>query len=188
MGKVKITVTLWAGLFLSSCSPPASELSAKLYFDLPAYFSTQVAQLYGDSLAVIKTSVINNKTEQHRMQWTDWGKEFTLFTSSDINKPSMSGKYLVDTAQTDSAETLISFTAKDLSLRTRLVEITYRNDSIGQIHVVNHESTFLSTTHEELYYLPMNSYVIKSEVKNRLFGTNQFSVLGEITTRQMQYF
>jgi hypothetical protein len=188
MSKVKISVTLWAALFLISCRPPASELSAKLYFDLPAYFSTQVAKLYADSMVVIKTSVINDKTEQHRMQWTDWGKEFTLFTSSDINKPSMNGKYLVDTAQTDSAERLISFTAMDPSLRTRLVEVTYRNDAVGQIHVVNHESTFLSTTHEELYYLPMNSYVIKSEVKNRFFGTNRFSVLGEITTRQKQYF
>ncbi len=183
-----LSLLLAAGLLFFACEPPAANLASKPYFDVPAYFSRQVAELHRDSLVVVKTSVVNDKTDQHQMDWTDWTKEFILFTNSDINKPSMIGKYLVDTTSTDSVKTKISYTAKDPALRTRLVEITYAKQTIVELHIVNHEASFLSTSHEELYYLPMKSYVIKSEVKNRFFGSNEFSVLGEITRKQKQYF
>lgn len=184
---MKLLIALLPLLWLS-CSPPDSEQESKLYFDLSGYFSEQVRKLYSDSLVVVKTSVINEKTEQHQMNWTDWGKEFALFTSSDINKPTMKGKYLADTIAVDSARQRVSYTATDASLRTRLIELRYIHGEIEEIHIVNHQSSFLTTSHEELYYHPMKSYVIKSDVKNRFFGNNQFSVLGQIVKKQKRYF
>ncbi|MFI5135246.1 MAG: hypothetical protein ACHQD9_05300 [Chitinophagales bacterium] len=175
-------------VLLSSCQPPSSNLSQKIYFDLPNYFDQQVKELQKDSLVVIKTSEVNGNTDQHQMDWTDWKKEFSLFYASDISKSSFIGKYKTDSVQLDSSEKKIIYLATDSSLRTKLIEITYSRDSVKEVHVVNHSGNFLSRTSEELYYEPRKSYIIKSSVTNRFFGVNEFSVLGQLVSKQKQYF
>jgi len=176
-------------LFLSSsCQPPSSNLSQNIYFNLPKYFDEQVKHLQNDSLSVMKTSEVNGNTDEHQMDWTDWKREFTLFYASDISKSSFAGKYKVDSVQLNSSHKKISYVATDSSLRTKLLEISYSNDSLKEIHIINHTGNFLSTTDEELYYEPLKSYIIKSSVRNRFFGVNEFSILGQIVSKQKQYF
>jgi hypothetical protein len=171
-----------------SCQPPATNLSQKPYFDLTSFFDQQIHQLQLDSLVVVKTSEINGNTDQHQMDWTDWKREFALFYAADINKGSLIGKYDIDSVKVDSITLKVSYTATDISLRTRLLEVTYEKGAIEEVHIVNHVSNFLSTTDEELYYQPLKNYVIKSGVSNRFFGDNDFSVLGQINQKQKKYF
>ena len=173
---------------LSSCQPPSTNLSQKPYFDLTSFFDQQIDQLQRDSLVVLKTSEINGNTDQHQMDWTDWKREFALFYGADINKGSLIGKYKIDSVKIDSVKSQITYTATDISLRTRLLEVTYEKRVVEEIHIVNHASNFLSTTHEELYYQPLKNYVIKSGVSNRFFGDNDFSVLGQLTRKEKKYF
>ena len=137
---------------------------------------------------MIKTSIMNGNTDQHQMDWIDWKREFALIFASDINKSSLVGKYKVDSVKLDSATKKIIYTATDVSLRTRLMEVTFKNNVVESVSIVNHSSNFLSTTHEELYYMTLQNYVLKSSVKNRFFGENEFSMLGQITKKEKQYF
>lgn len=175
-------------LVLFSCRPPASKQEKKSYFDLTGFFNEQVRQLNNDSLIVIKTSVLNSQSDVHQVNWTDWKKEFTLFFDSDINKGALTGKYRVDSMRIDSGTTKTVYAALDSALRTKIMEITYTDGRVEEVHIINRTKNFLTTTSEELYYFPMKTYVIKSSVQNRFFGVNEFSVLGKITARERQYF
>ena len=177
-------------LLLSSCIDNPEKISTqKKYFDLEGFFDQQVAQLYEDSLIVIKTSAINGKTDQHEMAWTDWKKELALFYGSDINKASYIGKYTEDTTFTND-KIIISYKATDRALRTRSIEIALDSNAsdVQLIHIVNESSNFLSSTHEELYYEPFKSYIIRSTQKLLLFGGNTFGVKGDIVRKEKKYF
>jgi len=179
---------------LYSCTGnPEKIVSEKLYFDLEGFFDQQIAELYKDSLIVLKTSEINGNTDQHEMQWTDWKKELAPFYSSDINKVSFAGKYISDTSsQQDNNEgvKVITYRATDPSLRTRIVEVTtgVHSNDILLIHIENKSGDFLSTNSEDLYYVPLKSYIIRSTRTMKFFGDNKIAVKGDIVSKQRKYF
>jgi hypothetical protein len=82
----------------------------------------------------------------------------------------------------------IQYLALDSSLHTRLLEVTLNTNEVKEIHIINKTSGFLSSSSENLLYLPMKAYIIRTSEQNRLFGGNDFSVMGEITTRGKKYF
>lgn len=175
-----------------SCTYAPTEVAEKPYFDLTSFLTEQINLLQKDSLVVMKTSAINTKTEQHQMNWTDWKRELALFLASDINKASLIGKYAVDTLYTpggtDNAEIRIQYKARDSSLHTRLLEVTLNAHEVKEIHIINKTSGFLSSASENLLYQPMKAYLIRTSEQNRFFGRNDFSVMGEITTKRKKYF
>src|SRR6185436_6834671 len=120
-------------IFISSCQNPTQQaLVQKPYFDLTSFFTEQINLLQKDSQVVMKTSAINAQTDEHQMNWTDWKREFALFLASDINKASLIGKYAVDTLHTltgkDSGEVKIQYKARDSSLHTQLLEVTFNRN------------------------------------------------------------
>ncbi|HYV92115.1 MAG TPA: hypothetical protein VE978_10045 [Chitinophagales bacterium] len=180
-------------ILLASCQNPTQQASVqKPYFDLISFFDEQISRLEKDSLVVMKTSSINGQTDEHQMDWTDWRREFALFLASDINKTSLIGKYAVDTTHIlsgeDSGNVKIRYAAQDSAMHTRLLEVTLNNHHVKDIHIINKSSSFLSSFSEDLFYLPMKAYVIKTSTKNSFFGGNDFSVLGLITSKQRKYF
>ena len=68
-------------------------------------------------------------------------------------------------------------------------EVTFQTQmKVKEIHIINKTSSFLSSSSESLLYLPMKAYVIRTTTLNRFFGENDFSVLGQITTKEKKYF
>lgn len=175
-------------LTLSCNTPPVA--SQKLYFDLTGFFDQQVETLYKDSFIVLKTSSINNNTDQHEMPWTDWRKELALFYASDINKTAMMGKYAIDTVVIDSTEKKVTYKSTDSTLRTRLLEVTYLipENTVLLLHISNQSGNVISTNREDLYYEPSKTYIIKSTQKMKFFGENTFAVKGDIVQKQRAYF
>jgi hypothetical protein len=174
---------------LTRCNQVPTEVAQKPYFDIDSFFTDQINLLQNDSLVVMKTSAINGKTDQHQMNWTDWKREFALFLASDINKVSLIGKYMVDTLPgKDSGDVKIRYSAQDSSMRTRLVEVTFNDHQPKVIYITNKTSGFLTSSSENLLYLPLKGYVIKTSTKNKFFGGNDFSAMGQITTKEKKYF
>lgn len=173
-----------------SCNTTSPPVSQKLYFDLSGFFDRQVETLYRDSFIVLKTSSINNNTDQHEMQWTDWRKELALFYASDINKTAYAGKYTVDSMLVDSTEKKVTYRCTDPALRTQLLEITYSlpGNSIQLMHIRNQTRNIISTNNEDLYYEPVKTYIIKSTQTMKIFGENTFAVKGDIVPKQRTYF
>ncbi|MEO6167840.1 MAG: hypothetical protein ABIO46_13220 [Chitinophagales bacterium] len=177
-------------LIAVSCNTPPAASSQKLYFDLSGFFDQQVETLYKDSFIVLKTSSINNNTDQHEMPWTDWRKELALFYASDINKTALMGKYVIDTLMIDSTEKKVTYQSTDSTLRTRLLEITYSlpENAVQLLHISNQSYNIISSNREELYYEPVKTYIIKSTQKMKFFGENTFAVKGDIVQKQRAYF
>jgi len=176
-------------LSISFCKNPIQQASSpKPYFDLTTFFNEQISLLQKDSIVVMKTSIIDDKSDQHEMNWIDWKRELALFTASDINKASLIGKYTIDTIRIDSTERKIRYSTIDSSVRTRLVEVTLKQSEVKQIYIVNKTSGYLSSSSESLLYQPMKAYIVKTSTINRFFGRNDFAMMGEITPKQRQYF
>jgi len=175
-----------------SCKQAPTEVAEKPYFDLTSFFTEQINLLQKDSQVVMKTSAINAQTDEHQMNWTDWKREFALFLASDINKASLIGKYAVDTLHNltgkDSGDMKIQYLALDSSLHTRLLEVTLNRNEVKEIHIINKTSSFLSSSSENLFYIPMKAYMIRTSEQTRFFGGNDFSVMGEIMTKEKKYF
>lgn len=180
----------WFLILFSSCENPSKQASfQKPYFDLTEFFNDQIKQLQKDSMIVVKTSAINTNTDEHTMPWADWKREFALFLASDINKSAFIGKYATDTIKNPD-ELLVRYSATDSSLRTKLLEVTWQlpEKSIKQIHIRNRSCDFLSTTSEELFYLPMNAYMIKSSRDMKFFSGTDYSLMGQIKSKDKKYF
>ena len=82
----------------------------------------------------------------------------------------------------------ITYAAQDSAMRTRLLEVTFNSQKVKEIHIMNKTSSFLSSSSENLLYLPMRAYVIKTSTENRFFGGNDFSTMGQIVTKEKKYF
>ncbi|MCY7410328.1 MAG: hypothetical protein LH473_08650 [Chitinophagales bacterium] len=178
-------------ILIAACNQTSTTtVATKTYFDVPGFFKEEITQLQKDSMIVIKTSSVNETSDVHQIDWTNWYRELILFINSDINKPAFIGKYAVDTIVQDSTSKIITYAATDSSLKTRLLEVTFNTatNSVFQIHIINNTKDFLSSTHEELYFLPMKAYVIKSSQTMLFFGTNEMKVMGKIRGREKKYF
>jgi hypothetical protein len=175
---------------ISSCQNSTQPIAQKTYFDVPAFISEQITQLQNDSMIVIKTAEVNETTDQHQIDWTDWNRELTLFKNSDINKSAFIGKYLVDTLTVDSNKKQIRYAATDSSLNTRLIEVTLntKQNSVTELHIINITKDFISSTHEDLLFIPNKAYVIRSSQSMMFFGTNDLKVMGQITSKEKKYF
>ena len=184
---------LLAGLLLMmACSQPNNPATPKMYFDISGFIDEQINQLWQDSFVVDQTTIINGQNDEHVLQWVDWKKEFSLFYNSDINKPAFMGKYHVDStiqfANTDSAVKSVMYAAMDSQLKTKSVEVDRTPDNrIKLIHIINSQSNILSSTNEELAFIPNEGYIIKSYVHNRLFGENDFAIKGNFTHRNSNF-
>lgn len=192
-GQILLKLVFTFGLpviFLASCKNVPSAASEKRYFDLTGFLDKQVELLYRDSFIVLKTSSINNNTDQHEMPWADWRKELAIFYASDINKAAYGGKYKTDTILLNGTEKKISFISTDPSLRTRLLEVTYAvpEDAVKLIHISNYTHNVIATNSEELYFEPLNTYIIKSNQEMIFFGTTNLAVKGDFVKKKRNYF
>lgn len=186
-----LMIFLTAVLFtVTACNAPPAIADKKAYFDLTGFLDQQIALLYKDSFMVMKTSSINQNTEQHEMPWTDWRKELAVFYASDINKAAYVGKYEVDTMMVDSTEKKIIYKSSDADFRTLLMEVTYSltDQNVTLIHISNYSHNIIYTNSEELYFKPLETYIIKSTQYMKLFGETTFAVKGDFVQKKRSYF
>lgn len=184
----RTTIGLW--LAVASCNTTPASTGHHDYFDLVGFLDQQVETLYKDSFLVLKTSSINQNTDQHEMPWTDWRKELSLFYASDINKAAFAGKYQADTIFIDSTQNKIIYRSTDPALRTSLIEITYAlsANSVKLIHIKNQSHNIFYSNTEELYLEPLKTYIIKSKQQMIFFGVTDLAVKGDFVQKGKSYF
>ncbi len=188
--KTTIGLFLASWLTVTSCNTTPASTGHHDYFDLVGFLDQQVETLYKDSFLVIKTSSINQNTNQHEMPWTDWRKELSLFYASDINKVAFAGKYQADTIFIDSTQNKIVYRSTDPALRTSLIEITYALSAnrVKLIHIKNQSHNIIYSNTEELYLEPLKTYIIKSKQQMFFFGVTDLTVKGDFVQKGKSYF
>ncbi len=122
---------------------------------------------------VTKTVNHNGLTETKSLKIKNWGSELSLFTASDINKPSWRDSY-------DSITNgeMLTYKAKTADLKTQSLIITKNNSKIKAIHIFNHTKNMLYETSEELVYFPDSLYRINKNQHVLLLGSNRYIITG----------
>ena len=158
-----------------ACKPEIKETGAVLkYFDLKEFFKADSARLAHLNPEITKTVSHNGESETKKMRIVNWGREFDLFTSSDINKPAWKNSYAVHLA----GDTLISYTAKFPELKTREIMIRKSDGKVTSVFIVNDVHNLLYETVEKLTYIPNSYYLIEKQQKVKVMGANNYLVKG----------
>ncbi len=165
-------------LFLfSSCSEVKNTTSVDLvYFDLKDYFSNEAARLTSMQQSVSKEVSRNGEKESKVILINDWTKEFNLFIESDINKPSWTSSYKVET----NGDTIF-YRALTPDLRTRLIQVIKDGKDVKSISISNKSLNKLYKSYETLFYYPDSIYIIKKEQQVRFLSENKYKVTGIFT-------
>jgi hypothetical protein len=158
-----------------ACKPEIKETGATLkYFDLKEFFKKDSARLVKLNPNVKKTVSHNGEAQTKTVKIINWGQEFDLFTSSDINKPAWKDSYAVQ----ENADSVV-YTAKFPELKTRDIVIHKINGEVTSVYIHNNIHNLLYTTTEKLRYVPGRYYLIQKDQKVKVTGANNYLIKGE---------
>ncbi|OWY21223.1 hypothetical protein C7N43_10570 [Sphingobacteriales bacterium UPWRP_1] len=153
----------------------ASDTAA--YFNLNRFFNQEITRLQNSKTGLQKTAALNQESETKTLKEVNWQKELSAFTASDINKPAWKGKYTADTTR-QNGFTTVTYTATDHALRTRLVQLNFKNGSNSPVSVAitNQTNNFVYQTNENLHYQTTAGYNIKASQKVILMQPETFAI------------
>ncbi len=143
-----------------------------VFFDLDAYFDSEMKRLSGSDLALTKVANLNGKEEKIAPQILDYQEELKVFRQSDINRLSWLDKYQSDTLSEAGKITKIVYTALEDKLKTKKIEILYDKDAVSSIAIENSSSSLVASGRQKLMYQPQSGYSIDNEQKI-LFGNKR---------------
>jgi len=164
--------TLIVLLGIASCKRDSNADTGK-FFDIKGYFKADSARLTKENPQITKTVTHNKIPETQKVHISNWGTELSLFIESDINKPAWRNSYDVSTA-----ENIISYTAKDSTLKTQRIVIKMENNKVKWITIFNQTKNILYRNSEKLTYIPDSIYVISKKQSIRVLGTDTYRISG----------
>ncbi len=163
-------------LFCTACKPGVKESGAALkYFDLTGYLSVDTARLNHLNKLVFKTVTHNGNTQSKKVKISDWGRELSLFTASDINKPAWKNSYKVIDEYP-----LLLYIANDPELKMQKMVIKRDKQQIKWIVIINNTKNLLYSSTERLTYYPDSLYLIVKDQHVKLMGNNHYRIEGVI--------
>jgi len=169
-----LTTSLILLLGIASCKRDSNAAAdTKAFFDIKGYFEADSARLTKVNPLVTKTVIHNKVPETQKVHIQDWGTELSLFIESDINRPSWKDSYDVS-----KAENVISYTAKDPTLKTQRIVIKMENDKVKWMTIFNHTKNIVYENNEKLTYIPDSTYIISRKQSVRILGTNTYRITG----------
>ena len=154
MMKYALPVAALALLVSCSTDTTAEGPVADPFFSLEDFFNSEVQRLSELQPKVVKTLDIGGNTESHTDLVLDFSTELGAFVNSDINKPSWSDKYRVDSVFSDAGHLgELHYLAKDSSMYTRDIRLTFDPEGALQTCFVRNRLTnFISDFRQNLYY------------------------------------
>lgn len=153
-------------------------VSATSFFKLEAYFNQEIARLDSIQPVLKKKVMLDGQTEEKRIESTDFEQELQIFRRSDINRPSWSDKYQIDSIQKNGNLQTIRYTAIDTSLNTRLLRVSFMDGEVDEIEIRNQSRSAIASTEQDLLYRPGRNYQIRS--KQKTIGADERQVTIEV--------
>lgn len=143
---------------------PSQNAPRALFFDIPSFFEQECAQL--GSREIQKTIQQNGKTETKNIKLSsreDWAREFALFSRVQLNRPSFSDKYKIDSLFGPEGQLQqLRYTAKNPDqLYTQSVQVFFEGQQPTSIQITNYNDNLLSPTLYTLQYDSRKGYHIQ---------------------------
>ena len=159
---------------LGSCKPNVQQNKTD-YFNLNTYFKQQAKKLTESNFKVLKTVSRNGEAETKKVKIANWPGELSVFSESDINKPSWKNSY-----KTTVSGDLTIYTALEPNLKTKEIIIKRENKKIIYLMIYNAVNNKLFQTKEKLTYYPDSLYLIRIKQHVRFLGTNDYLIEGKM--------
>jgi len=168
-----------AMIFLASCAKgpvPENKPEVNHFFSLKDYF-TQEVQALSSVNKVKKTTAVNGEKEERILKDIDFAPELKAFSEADINRQAWTDKYNIDSLfSDDKILTKLTYTAIDLKLKTKHVEIDFKNNAVRKIFIENSMSSAVAKTRQLLTFEPGVGYSFLSTQNVILTSNDTFLV------------
>jgi len=158
----------------SSCKPDVQQ-NKTAYFNLSSYFKQQAQKYRQANIYVLKTVSRNGEAETKKVKIANWAGELSVFSESDINKPSWKNSY-----KTTNSGNLTIYTAKEPDLKTREIILKKEKNEVVYLMIFNVVSNKLFQTKEKLTYYPDSLYIIQRKLNVRFLGSNSYLIEGKL--------
>lgn len=121
-------------------------------------------QMVNDKISLSKILTLNGEMDTLYIDQPDFESELDVFIKSDINRPSLSDKYSVDSLVNSGELYKIIYTAKDEKVNTRKLSIQF--DSQNKVMFVDirlFNGSPITKNVQHIKYIPKVGYKIKDE-------------------------
>lgn len=174
-----VIITLLACLL--GCSSPQSGADLapdqQNFFDIEGYFNEEIDRLEDLKPTIEKIVSLDGTSETIRPDSLNYENELSVFVNSDINKISWMDRYAADTLRNaDRALQSVRYEAQDDKLRTRLIEIDYRDGRPDKINILNRTENALLEARQELSYEPNRGFSIQQRQQIRFMKPNEAGI------------
>lgn len=159
---------------LASCKPDVQQ-NTSTYFSLNTYFKQETQKLTKANFNVVKTVSRNGEAETKTVKIANWPGELSVFSESDINKPSWKNSY-----KTTASGNFTIYKALDPDLKTQEIIIKKAKNRIAFVMVYNIVNNKLFQTREKLTYYPDSLYLIRRKQNVRFLGMNDYLIEGKL--------
>lgn len=143
---------------LLSCNSGASEstevATIATFFSLSDFFSAEIDRLNTAQPECTKTLRVGGKEETQSGATLNYETELAAFLDSDINKPSWSDKYKVDSVFSNAGQLAsLHYVAQDSGMYTREIRLGFDSlETVRTCFVRNRLTNFISDFRQNLYY------------------------------------
>jgi len=159
---IPVCIILLAAAACSDSNSPKKAALPEAFFDLKGYIQGEARRLSETQPNVVKRISIDGREEEKAFDSLDYQKELDIFSRSDINKTAWLDKYQVDSTFRDGQLAQTTYTSKDKSLKTRLLEVQFANGKVSEIHIQNQTESIVADVGQEMWYRPGKGYRLES--------------------------
>ncbi|MBC7614963.1 MAG: hypothetical protein H7202_02740 [Pedobacter sp.] len=172
---MRLTGICFLIFLLHSCTPTEQNKTQKAaYFSLKNYFEKETERLNGLNLQIHKTVAINGINEHKLVKINNFKNELNTFISSDINKASWRGAFIVK-----KDEHLALYTTENKKIPVKKLEIRFQNNKVKSIQIFLRTVNILYYSSDTLTYFPDSLYEIKKTQKIKLLKEKKYVVIGK---------
>lgn len=171
-------------LAVAACSRDGEKPAVRIpdaFFDLKGYMAGEIERLSENQPEVLKRIAIDGRSEEKKFDSLDYRKELDIFSRSDINKTAWLDKYQIDSTFQDGQLRQVTYTSKDKSMKTHLLEVGFSGKQVSQIHIQNRTESIVADVGQEMWYYPGAGYKLLSRQSTALTQEKEVMVEVEFT-------
>lgn len=164
---------------LCGCSSPGERTvgpGEKKFFDVEAYFHSEIERLNKSDLHLKKEVTLNGAMETKAVEKVDFAAELKLFLETDINQVALLDKYRSDSIVAANGLEQLTHIALDSSLRVRKIMIHYDRGEVDRLDVYKQQKSFVGSSQQHLHYEPGEGYAITSLQKTLLTKAQELKI------------
>jgi len=169
---LKRLLVYFIAFVVCSCGPNKKLKTANSYFDINGLIDLQVKMLDSISPVLFKKAIIDGKTENSEFTPNDstWSREFMVFRSADINKPTLINRYnIIENKSNDGRKTIFYISKERSKTLVDSLSIVFfpGNQKPSKIHaILSHDNALFSNEKTlDIYFTPDGNLISSYKIQ-----------------------